>query len=186
MDDYLAKPFSRAALHVALARWLAPKSQPALQPESPALDSATKVSSVAMAGPRRGQRPRPRHAECVARPPGTRTEGHAESHRGALPVGFPRARRHHRARHRTKARPPIWHALPTPGAPTTATSAPMGWHGSAASSRIGPGKGTSPPPASCSANCERFTPACARNCSSSCGDPHERADARHPCADRGR
>lgn len=49
MDDYLAKPFSRAALHIALARWLAPKSQPAPQPESPALDSATKASSVAIA-----------------------------------------------------------------------------------------------------------------------------------------
>jgi HPt (histidine-containing phosphotransfer) domain-containing protein len=35
MDDYLAKPFSRAALHAALTRWLATAPQNTPQPSSP-------------------------------------------------------------------------------------------------------------------------------------------------------
>lgn len=44
MDDYLAKPFSRAALHAVLARWLAAEPKDAPQPASPVVDSAAAAA----------------------------------------------------------------------------------------------------------------------------------------------
>ncbi|MGH8175446.1 MAG: two-component regulator propeller domain-containing protein [Steroidobacter sp.] len=49
MDDYLAKPFSRAALHAVLLRWLDPRARSARQAAAPHADSATAPTSAAIA-----------------------------------------------------------------------------------------------------------------------------------------
>ena len=173
MDDYLAKPFSRAALREVLARWL--PAAPAVTTPVPVETPAPATADVLDRGTLNALRALPRK--------GTKDMlSHIVERYLAIPASWWRRS----SARSNKAMPPSWRALPTRGAPITAMSARTVSRVCVVSSRIVPGTERSPRPASCLASCVRCIRACAKNCNSRCGDQREHGRAESSGPDRRR